>query len=729
MKNYSIILTLFLCATIFGCGGGGTTGSGSNTLPVTYTLGGTISGLAGSGLVLQNNGGNNLAVSANGSSFTFTTAFSSGTGYSVTVLTQPTNPNQTCVVTSGSGTLNANVSNVSLACTTNSYTIGGTVSGLSGTGLVLQDNLGNNLPISAGATSFTFTTAIASGGTYSATVFSQPSSPAQTCGITSGNGTITNANVKSVQVTCTNTVTYTIDGSVINLAGTGGGLQLQDNGIDSLLLNANGSFTFPTALASGSTYNVTVSMQPSAPAQTCEVTHGTGTVIANVTSVVVNCGRGEWTWVDGGNVANQKGTYGTLGTSALSNIPGARDVAVSWIDPAGNFWLFGGAGYDSVGVLSQLNDLWKYSAGQWTWMGGSNVVRQHGTYGTLGAAAPGNIPGARQSSASRTDSAGNFWIFGGGGYDSAGDLGLLNDLWKYSSGQWTWMGGSNVVTQKGTYGTQGTAAPGNVPGGRTNAVSWTDPAGNFWLFSGQGNDSTGPGGPLNDLWKFSAGQWTWMGGSDVARQQGTYGIQGTAAPSNIPGARVDAVGWIDTAGNFWLFGGGGYDSTGTYGILNDLWKYSAGQWTWMGGSNPIPLLPSCQFNNVCGQKGTYGTQGTPALSNNPGAREVAVSWTDAAGDFWLFGGYGYDSTGMFGMLNDLWRYNSGEWTWMGGSNVVNQKGTYGIQGTAAPSNDLGGRGGGVAWTDPTGNFWLFGGFGYDSPGTQGNLNDLWKYAP
>src|ERR1700740_1347597 len=58
------------------------------------------------------------------------------------------------------------------------YTIGGTVSGLSGTGLVLQDNGGNNLAVSAGATSFTFTTAIASGSTFDVIVFSQPSKQA-----------------------------------------------------------------------------------------------------------------------------------------------------------------------------------------------------------------------------------------------------------------------------------------------------------------------------------------------------------------------------------------------------------------------------------------------------------------------------------------------------------------------------------------------------------------------
>ena len=115
------ILGLLLCSALASCGGGG----GSSPAPINFFVGGTISGLAGSGLVLQNNGSNNLTVSANASSFTFTTALASGTPYSVTVLTQPTNPNQTCVVTSGNGTVNSNITNVSVACTTNTYTIGG----------------------------------------------------------------------------------------------------------------------------------------------------------------------------------------------------------------------------------------------------------------------------------------------------------------------------------------------------------------------------------------------------------------------------------------------------------------------------------------------------------------------------------------------------------------------------------------------------------------------------
>jgi len=233
--------------------------------------------------------------------------------------------------------------------------------------------------------------------------------------------------------------------------------------------------------------------------------------------------------------------------------------------------LFGGYGRDSTGG-GELNDLWRYSAGEWTWMSGSNLAGEAGSYGTQGMPAPGNVPGARSDGVSWIDASGNLWLFGGYGFDSTPTAGLLNDLWRYSAGEWTWMSGSSVVGQSGTYGTQGAAAPDNVPGARGDAVSWTDAAGNFWLFSGGLNNATGPNFALNDLWKYSAGEWTWMSGSNLTNQLGTYGGQGTAAPTNVPGARLYAVSWIDGSGNLWLFGGSGFDSIAT-GELNDLWKF------------------------------------------------------------------------------------------------------------------------------------------------------------
>src|ERR1700682_6448033 len=73
--------------------------------------------------------------------------------------------------------------------------------------------------------------------------------------------------------------------------------------------------------------------------------------------------------------------------------------------------------------------------------------------------------------------------------------------------------------------------------------------------------------------------WNWMGGANVANQSGVYGTHGTPSSSNIAGARQGAVSWTDSSGNLWLFGGGGYDSAGTFGFLNDLWRFDGSNWT------------------------------------------------------------------------------------------------------------------------------------------------------
>ena len=200
MKNRLAAVVLIALAQLAGCGGGG---GGPSAPPVpTYTIGGTITGLTGSGLVLQLNGGGNLPVSANATAFTFATQLASGAAYTVSVLTQPINPSQTCTVTSGSGNVgSASVASISVSCTTNNFTVGGTVSALTGTGLVLRNNDGNDLPI-GGNGAFTFSTAIFSGTAFAVTVSTQPTGPAQTCSVTSGSGTVGAANVTNVGVSC-----------------------------------------------------------------------------------------------------------------------------------------------------------------------------------------------------------------------------------------------------------------------------------------------------------------------------------------------------------------------------------------------------------------------------------------------------------------------------------------------------------------------------------------------
>ena len=183
--------------------GSGTVGSANVTSVAvscanvaTFTVGGTVSGLSGT-VVLQDNGGDDLSVTANGP-FTFATSLASGAAYSVTVKTNPSG--QTCTVSNGSGTVgSANVTNVAVSCANvATFTVGGTVSGLSGT-VVLQDNGGDNLSVTANGP-FTFATSLASGAAYSVTVGTNPSG--QTCTVSNGSGTIGSANVTNVAVSC-----------------------------------------------------------------------------------------------------------------------------------------------------------------------------------------------------------------------------------------------------------------------------------------------------------------------------------------------------------------------------------------------------------------------------------------------------------------------------------------------------------------------------------------------
>jgi N-acetylneuraminic acid mutarotase len=206
-------------------------------------------------------------------------------------------------------------------------------------------------------------------------------------------------------------------------------------------------------------------------------------------------------------LGHQRGVYGTRNKPDPSNVPGSRVWAVSWRQPGGDFWIFGGLGYDSAVGGGTLNDLWRFdpTTMEWTWVSGSSSNGQAGQYGERGVPSPSNAPGVRTLPATWRDPQGNLWLFGGDGYDSIPWVGVLNDLWKYDPGilQWTWVSGSSTLSQSGAgiYGTKGVPDPLNFPGGRYAALSESDAQGRFWLFGGSGIDSASEGGYLNDLWQ------------------------------------------------------------------------------------------------------------------------------------------------------------------------------------------------------------------------------------
>jgi hypothetical protein len=186
-------------------------------------------------------------------------------------------------------------------------TVGGAVSGLTGVGLILQNNAADDLQIGTNGP-FTFPTTLKTGDPYAVTVAAQPTGPAQTCSVSNGTGTFAGSNVTDVGVTCA-TAAYLVGGTVFGAVGTG--LVLTNNGGDDKSITATGAFSFATKVASGGNYAVAVKTQPSG-AGPCTVGGGTGTVGgANISSVAVNCDSTKY--LVGGTVS------GLIGTLVLQN--------------------------------------------------------------------------------------------------------------------------------------------------------------------------------------------------------------------------------------------------------------------------------------------------------------------------------------------------------------------------------------------------------------------------
>ncbi|MCK5689759.1 hypothetical protein KAI87_10845 [Myxococcota bacterium] len=167
----------------------------------TFPVAGTVSGLAGSGLVLQNNNGGDLLISQDGV-FTFPDALADGSLYDVSVLSMPVELSQACVVENGRGVVNGRgISDVEISCTTRSFSVGGTVSGLVGSGLVLQNNGGDDLSIDQDGV-FTFSAALLDNSAFSVTILTESTSPAQNCELSMHTGVVAGSAVSSVSVIC-----------------------------------------------------------------------------------------------------------------------------------------------------------------------------------------------------------------------------------------------------------------------------------------------------------------------------------------------------------------------------------------------------------------------------------------------------------------------------------------------------------------------------------------------
>lgn len=277
----------------------------------------TVLGLEGNGLVLKNNGGDDLPIPANGA-YQFTTKVPPNQPYKVTVANQPSGPSQTCAVVDGEGTTaGKDIENIKVNCQTATFAVGGSVVGLgAGKQVVLQNNGGNDVTVDGDAP-FTFP-GVASGKNYNVTIKS--STPGTTCNVSGATGTVVGAPVDSVVVNC-GANSYTVGGNVTGLSGT---LVITNNGVNDRTISANGSYAFSTPITNGGAYKVEVKTQPAFPpvTQVCTVTGGTGTVnVANVTTANIDCVTKKYT---------VKGTVsGLVGAGLKLQNKGTNDTAIN----------------------------------------------------------------------------------------------------------------------------------------------------------------------------------------------------------------------------------------------------------------------------------------------------------------------------------------------------------------------------------------------------------------
>ncbi len=358
-----------------------------------------------------------------------------------------------------------------------------------------------------------------------------------------------------------------------------------------------------------------------------------------------NPSTNQWTWKKGPSTQNNTGIYGTQGVSNSNNYPGARMNAVTWTDNIGNLWLFGGNGF-GASAPGKLADLWKYniSTNQWTWVNGPSSISFLGNYGTQGVASASNAPGCRELSHGFFYN-GFLFLFGGNGSTPNGS-GSLNDMWKFniSTGQWTWIKGSNSINSVNTRGTIGISNINNTPCGRQGGGYTTNGTGVFYFFGGEFYSNV----YYSDLWKYDAvtNNWTWIKGPSNTNLVSVYGTQGVPSPGNYPGCRHRGI-LTFTGCGLYFFGGYGKGGGNTLAYLNDLWRFDlvSNNWTYIKGSTA---------NN---QPGTYGTIAVSSATNKPGAREYPLTWVDSNLDFWILGGWGYANSNTFGLLSDLWKFN------------------------------------------------------------------------
>jgi hypothetical protein len=370
---------------------------------------------------------------------------------------------------------------------------------------------------------------------------------------------------------------------------------------------------------------------------------------------------GEWRWVRGSNSPNAGNNYGTPGYPAETNDPGARSQ-FAWSAAAnGDLWVYGGL--DQNGNV--YGDLWKYDFSEDRWM-----VYDFGQYVTTvlnrdealpspdtlnGAGDAGGRVGASLYVNSTEDT---LYLFCGEGFQG-GTLSSFVDIWRIDpiNTKEYWVAGpsGDNPNDGGNFsGIFDMESSSIWPAARIDQSLWRTSNGKFYIFGGQFAGSE----YLRDLWSWNPANGLWArinlyGGLSSTNEDyiinvlSSYGKKDTADESNRPGSRYGSETWMLSDTQLVIYGGYGYDASGSISLMNDYWLFdlSTHLMTWSGGGGNSLTADSL--------RPVYGTEDVAADSIYPGARFHASVVRDAEGRVWLFGGQGYASSGSSGYRNDL----------------------------------------------------------------------------
>jgi hypothetical protein len=174
------------------CGGGGG----------QLVLAGNAYGVTKAGLVLQNNGGSDLAVAPTGANpvpFSFANLVEVDATYNVTVKAIPPNA-QSCDVSNATGRSAFNITNVIVSCTLKTHKLTGTINGLGNVSGLVIVNGSDRKPIAAGATTFEMDP-VGEDQPYGITVL-PPQPSGLVCTVTNGVGTMLTTDIANVVVNC-----------------------------------------------------------------------------------------------------------------------------------------------------------------------------------------------------------------------------------------------------------------------------------------------------------------------------------------------------------------------------------------------------------------------------------------------------------------------------------------------------------------------------------------------